>query len=1129
MRRLFVCLFLGLSSTMPSSGLHAESEPLDEELAMQPPYVFSGRLFAARSSTASRRSGSGVAVGPGLVLSAAHVFWTEAWEDNALPDSASPWLDYRKWVPASSSSMSESFENVVSLVSLAGYDDVLHEYDDKRQDSVSSFEAFNRDSFLLTFSDNLPTPYGGQQLHPRASESGFLGDRNFYEVVGYPSAKYSGSDSRKWLMHKTTETDSIVVSKIPSSVYDRGYSFENHLFSGGEPIDSYAGNSGGPVIARSGDTEEWLMAGVYIGANALFRGIDEEMAKMINTASNGQFAETDSRIQFTQSEVALEEGGDPVVIQVQRLGDATEAASGSIQVIQAGAQEDSDFETSFDLSWGAGESGDLEVTLTPLEDELREKKENFIISLQGSDGLALGYPNVISVTVVDNDLNGPLDAWVSVDEVGAFSYSEVVFEQNKFVSVGLNNIVRWSPDFQDVEVKEYPGLNRLFQLTYANGLFLACGDGPQIVISEDAENWELINIPTIASMFSINYGHGWYVAVGGVDASNPLFSEAEIWVSRDARSWFKTYDERHEIFDDVEFGNGRFVCRAERDIYISTDALNWEKAETIGLGGTPNDIEFGAGLFVNAGRLGGIFTTPDGIIWTQVRQEDDEPWFGVGYHNGYFVSTGIAGKVATSSDGGLTWIDRFPETEENLWHGVAAAGKMTVIGDNAILITTDLPEFFDFVLQPVSQVVMEGSSFALSAEFVSSSNEVYSLQWQKNGVDISGETSSTLVFDSVNFDDRGAYTLVVSGNYSQMESEPAAISVETPLLAPQNLAAFTATSRGMKIDWEDFSSGEDGFLIERRYQGGDWIQIVEVGANQDSYYDTNLTPGTQYEYRVSALMDETAETSTIVSAGTQSATDLINLSTRGLVGDADDVMIGGFVIPDGPNMTLYIRGIGPSLQSREIPKTISDPHLRLVEIGVSNPIEVVNSDWPNSLGALAIIETGLPPEDNREAAILVTLPPGAYTAVLSNEEDESMAVGLIEIFDLTNCDSCRLVNLSTRGPVGQGSELMIGGLVVEGDSQKKVLVRVIGPTLPVDGATLQDPYLRMVPETGPEITLDDWWQSDNSTLISQFDLIPNDDREVAEVFEVQQGSYTFLVTGADGGIGNVLLEIFEVE
>ena len=305
MKRLFLCLIIGLSFTMPQTGLEAESEPLEEEVAMQPPYVFSGRLFAAKSSTASQRSGSGVAVGPGLVLSAAHVLWTKAWEDGALPDGASPWLDYQKWVPASSSPLSESFENVVSVVSLVGYDEVLHEYDDNHQDSTSPFEAFNRDSSLLTFSDNLPTPHAGQQFHPRASESGFLGDRNFYEVVGYPSAKYSGSDSRKWLMHKTTETDSIVVRKIPSSVYDGGYSFENHLFSGGETIDSYAGNSGGPVIARSNDTDGWLIAGLYIGTKALFRGMDEELATMIDTASNGQFEETDSRIKFTQSEVSL--------------------------------------------------------------------------------------------------------------------------------------------------------------------------------------------------------------------------------------------------------------------------------------------------------------------------------------------------------------------------------------------------------------------------------------------------------------------------------------------------------------------------------------------------------------------------------------------------------------------------------------------------------------------------------------------------------------------------------------------------------------------------------------------------------------------------------------------------------
>ena len=1122
-------LLISIVSPLSWQCLVAESEPLEESVAMEAPYVYSGRLFAASSSTSSQLSGSGVAVGPGVVLTAAHVYWKEAWVDGVLPEGESPWRAYRKWVPAATSVVSESFDNVVSVVSLAGYDDALHEFDQNRQDNTSPFEAFNRDSLLLLFSDDSATPHGSIPVHPRAVESGFLGDKNFYEVVGYPSAKYSGSDSRKWLMHKTTETGSILASRIPSIVYDAAYSFENRLYSGGDSLDSYAGNSGGPVIGRSGEEEPFLVVGVYVGTNALFRAMDEELSTMIDMAANGQFPEATPRIQFSQSELSVSEGDNSITLQVVRAGNTTPPGTGNLQFIETGAGEGVDFDSTFELSWLPDQTDPVEFTLDILDDELREGKETMLIALETQPLLALGYPNVISVTIADNDLIGPLDEWEAVDEVGAVDYSEVVFAQNKFVSVGGTNIIRWSADYQDVDVTDFPGLNRLFQLTYANGLFLACGDGAEIVISEDGETWEIVDVPTAASLFSINFGNGWFVAVGGVDSTNPLSSRAEIWVSRDARSWHQTYDENHDIFDDVEFGNGRFVARAGTDIYVSMDALAWEKVETIGLAGTPSDIEFGAGVFVNAGRMGGIYTSSDGVVWTQVREEDDESWYGVGYRNGYFVSTGMAGKVATSSDGGVTWIDRLPETEENLWHGVAAGGKMVVIGDNALLITSDLPDYFDFIHQPESQTVQLGSMVTLTSGIVSSSNETYAMQWMKNGQPIPGETASAFIMEDATFSDGGTYSIVVSGSSDSHESEPAEIRVETLLAAPTDVTAQTSSSRGMQLSWNDISSLEEAYLVERREVGSDWIEVARQDPDSTNYYDINLQPETEYEYRVSALNGESIESQTINGVTTHSATDLINLSTRGLVGSVNDVMIGGFVIPPGSKMKLLIRGKGPSLTSSEIPNTISDPHIRLIQIGVEDPVDISNSSWLGSLTALEMINLGVQPTDNREAAMIAVLESGAYTVVLSNEIVEPMAVGLIEIFDLSDCDSCRLVNLSTRGPVGPGSELMIGGLVVSGDANKKVLVRAIGPSLPIEAAKLQDPSLTMVSEDSSELVIDDWWKSDNLGIISQNNLLPDNSREVAEVFQIQQGSFTFLVTGSDGGIGNVLLEIFELE
>ncbi|MCZ6672773.1 MAG: hypothetical protein O7C75_07530 [Verrucomicrobia bacterium] len=1129
--RFFNTLILSVITPCLGVVLYGDSEPLTTEQAMAAPYIYSGRLFAASSENGSQASGSGAAVGPGIVLTATHVYWTEAWgaDDEELPVGASPWKAYRKWVPAASSPLSDSFDNVAAVVSLAGYDDALHEYDDNRRDSTSPFEAFNRDSLLLIFSDDEATPNGYMRAHPRAVKSGFLGSKNFYEVVGYPSAKYSGSDSRKWLMHTTTERSSLVVSKLPAVVYDAGYSYENRLYVGGDELDSFAGNSGGPVIGRSLDTEPWLIAGVYVGSSALFRAMDEELSDMINTAVAGQIDVAESRFRFVETDIVVSEGGGPVTIGVERLGSLTESAAASVQLIDITAWERIDYEHSSDLTWDAGESGVREITFTVLEDELREGTETMVLALEMDVNGVLDVPNSVVVTIEDNDLNGPLDQWTIVDEVGAVDYSEVVFAKGKFVSVGATNAIRFSPDYQDVSVTDFPGLNRLFQITYAHGLFIGCGDGPQIIVSEDAETWDIVELPTSVSLFSIQYGHGWFVAVGGIDAGPS--SQGEIWVSRDARTWSKTYDEPHDRFDDVEFGNGLFLGRAGTDFFVSTDALNWEQVETEGLSGIPSDIEFGEGVFVNAGRLGGIYTSEDGVNWALARQEDEEAWYGVGYRNGYFVATGISGKLATSSDGGITWIDRIPDTQESLWHGVTAAGKMVVIGDNGLLMTSDLPEFFDFIFQPADQSVVAGDDASFTAEFISSMNISYTKQWQKDGIPIPGETGLSLVLSGATLEDVGSYQLVVSGGGVDQFSKIAELEVISSVLTPVISSASTATSHGITLEWDDVSLGENSYRIERRAVGtGTWIQVADLAANSTSFVDRFLIPDTQYEYRISAVSDDEVASQISSVVETKPATNLINLSTRGLVGANDDVMIGGFIIPEGPDMTLYIRGLGPSLQSSEIPNTISDPHLRLIQMGVQNPLELSNMDWGDSLDLQQILDTQLPPTVERESALIVTLPSGSYTTVLSNEIDEPMAVGMIEIYDLTvDCDSCRLINLSTRGPVAKGSELMIGGLIIRGVAEKQVLVRVLGPSLQEVVSALEDPFLRTVYGKNEALLIDSWEESQNPDIFAELGLPMEDPREPAEVYQMVAGSYTFLITGVDGASGIALLEIYELE
>ena len=1117
------CLFMAVEVV-------AESEPIESSDVSEAPYAYVGRLFASSSENGAKQSGSGTAVGPGVVLTAAHVYWTEAWgmDDESLPDGASPWLAYQEWVPQASASSDESYDNVVSVVSLAGYDDALHEYDENRNDGTSPFEAFNRDSLLLIFSDDEATPYGYMAMHPRALESGLLGNRNIYEVIGYPSAKYSGGDSRKWVMHKTTETEPIVLSGVPSSVYDGGYSFANSLFFGGEPLDSYAGNSGGPTVFRARATEPWYMMGVYVGSNALIRAADQELSDMVDMAVVAQFDEADPRFRFMAASVTVGEGDGTLTLGVERLGDAAAGAIVAIETANFMAEQSSDYGDLNSLFWAEGESGIKEIEISILEDELREGPESFLLSLNVVDADVEG-PSSLHVTIEDNDLNQPLDMWTTIDEVGSVNYSEVVFGKGVFVSVGLDNAVYWTPGYEEVGVYEFPNINRLFQVIYGRGLFVGSGDGPEIIVSDNGKDWEIVTLPTSISLMSVQYGNGRFVGVGGISALSS--SQGEVWVSEDARSWTKTYDEQHDRFEDIEFGNGIFLALAGEDFYRSPDGLAWEKIETVGLGGEPGDFEFGAGRFVNAGRQGRIHYSIDGEIWTQVREEDKEAWYGVGYRNGYFLTTGIGGKLSTSEDGGVTWVDRYPDTSQSLWHGITAMGKMVVIGDNGHLMEALLPEYFDYRLEPYDQSVGEVDPVTFMAEFVSSDPGPYSFQWQKDGVDIPGENTEILVINSVTTSEAGEYQLITSLAGKDYPSSIATLDIKLKINPPVNLVAATATSRGVSLLWEDDSFGESQYRVDRRILSeNSWEFVIDLEPNTTRFIDLRLLPDTEYEYRVSTLAEGNTDVSAVTTVKTLSATNFINLSTRGLVGSGADVMIGGFTIPPGPDMTLYIRGLGPSLQSSGISNTILNPTLRLVRSQQSNPFELVNDDWMVASNAAEILDAGLPPTDGSESAILATLPPGGYTVILSAGENEPQAVGMVEIYDITtDCSSCRITNLSTRALVSSGEALMIGGLVISGIAEKEVYVRALGPSLTDISARLQDPGLKMVPSDGGEMILEDWMDSSQADRIIDLGLPPPDEKEAAELYRLTSGIYTFQVSSEDSVPGVALLEFFEVQ
>ena len=239
----------------------------------------------------------------------------------------------------------------------------------------------------------------------------------------------------------------------------------------------------------------------------------------------------------------------------------------------------------------------------------------------------------------------------------------------------------------------------------------------------------------------------------------------------------------------------------------------------------------------------------------------------------------------------------------------------------------------------------------------------------------------------------------------------------------------------------------------------------------------------------------------------------------------DDVLISGTIIQDGAGSSkrVILRALGPSL---EVAGALQDPFLELFD--GSGVRLFANDNWKDTQRT-QIEQSQLAPEDDRESAIVMMLTPGNYTAVMSGV-DATTGVGLTEIYDLERDSSARVGNISTRGFVGTGGNVLIGGFILEGSGTADLLVRAIGPSLSSKGVAnaLADPTLELVDPNGNSTSNDDW-RSDQEAEIEETTIPPSDDREAAIRATLPAGDYTAIVRGADGSTGVALVEIYNLE
>lgn len=268
-----------------------------------------------------------------------------------------------------------------------------------------------------------------------------------------------------------------------------------------------------------------------------------------------------------------------------------------------------------------------------------------------------------------------------------------------------------------------------------------------------------------------------------------------------------------------------------------------------------------------------------------------------------------------------------------------------------------------------------------------------------------------------------------------------------------------------------------------------------------------------------------------------------NISSRAFVQTGDNVVIGGFIVQGADAKRVVIRAIGPELTQYGVPNALANPTLELHDS--TGALIASNDNWMTTIiGGIitsdqvaAMRASGYAPDDARESAMIVNLPPGNYTAIVRGVNN-TIGVALVEVYDLSPAPNSILENISTRSFVQTGDNVMIGGVIVQGTEPRRVIVRAIGPDLTQYGVpnALADPTLELHDATGALIASNDNWQhtiiggiitSPQVEQIRNSGYAPGSPSESAVIATLPPGNYTAIVRGVNNTTGVALVEVYD--
>lgn len=324
---------------------------------------------------------------------------------------------------------------------------------------------------------------------------------------------------------------------------------------------------------------------------------------------------------------------------------------------------------------------------------------------------------------------------------------------------------------------------------------------------------------------------------------------------------------------------------------------------------------------------------------------------------------------------------------------------------------------------------------------------------------------------------------------------------------------------GIRVD----VAGSNFFAISTP-SGGYSVPVPGNGSYTVTFSGDSITP-TQKPASVANLLNAKVD---LVAPNAATPTFLANVSSRLAVGTDDNALFGGFFINAGPAKRVIVRALGPSIG---LPgQQLENPTLEIFD----GPTSIgFNDDWKNQPAAdRQAVRDALPPTNDLEAALVRTLTPNSagFTAIVRGANNTT-GIGSVEIYDLDKPPISRLVNVSARGVVQTGDDILIGGTILLGQTSQKVGIRAIGPSLTVTGK-LANPKLELRDAQGALVQENDNWRTggQEKEIIAR-GLAPSNEFEsvIMSTLSANRASYTAIVRGVNNTTGIAVVEMYALD